>query len=409
MTRQEFHSKVQLYLLIGIAFLLPLGQFIPISIVLLLINQLASGNLLGKLKSLVQNKIALFSIAFYLLHLIGLFYTDNMHAGWFDVEVKLSFLIIPLSLAGISLSKDDEEKIFYGLIAGGIIVSLLMIAKAMYDYLTMGAHHFSYEEFSFLMHPSYLSMYLNIAMVWIALNFFKAKTERTRKEKNTATLLFIFFSAINLLLASKLGLITLGFIYLFLLYYLVFMQKKYWLGIVSIAIVFSSYYALRKFIPNIIWRITSATKAITNPTTDENAVESTAVRMLIWKSANHIIAQNTLIGVGTGDVKDELIKEYTRLGMGGAIEHRLNAHNAYYQISIALGLPGILLLLLNLIYPLWKSIQNHYTIYTIFILIIILNFLTESMLETQAGVVFYVFMNIIFSIRLCDQSDRNNY
>ena len=106
-----------------------------------------------------------------------------------------------------------------------------------------------------------------------------------------------------------------------------------------------------------------------------------------------MISENLLVGVGTGDAKDALMKEYTKRGMTGAIEHDLNAHNEFYQVFVAIGIIGFVLLLSNLYFPLIFAFKNGNLVYLLFLIIIILNFLPESMLETQAGVMFFAFFN----------------
>jgi O-antigen ligase len=84
---------------------------------------------------------------------------------------------------------------------------------------------------------------------------------------------------------------------------------------------------------------------------------------------------------------------YKERGMKGAFEHQLNAHNEYYQVFISLGIIGFILLLVTLYFPFIFAFRTGNTIYLLFLLIVVLNFLTESMFETQAGVMFYAFFN----------------
>ncbi len=101
--------------------------------------------------------------------------------------------------------------------------------------------------------------------------------------------------------------------------------------------------------------------------------------------------------------KLKVIVEYEKLGMKGALEHKLNAHNEFYQVFISLGLIGFIFLILSLILPLFFAIKTNNGIYILFLVIVILNFLPESMLETQAGVMFYAFFNSL----LCFKTTNN--
>ena len=103
--------------------------------------------------------------------------------------------------------------------------------------------------------------------------------------------------------------------------------------------------------------------------------------------------------MGTGDSKDELLKEYEKQGMAGAIENKLNTHNEYYQVIVGIGVIGFVLFLLSIFIPLGFAFKSNNVFYMFFILIIIFNFLSESMLETQAGVMFYAFFNSLLCFK----------
>ena len=130
--------------------------------------------------------------------------------------------------------------------------------------------------------------------------------------------------------------------------------------------------------------------------------------MLIWSAANQVIAENLLIGVGIGDAKDVLLIEYEKRGMTGAMEHKLNAHNEYYQVFVSLGLIGFILLLMTLLLPLYSAFTSSNWIYILFLLIIILSFIPESMFETQAGVLFYAFFNSLLCFKIKNNTILSN-
>ncbi|MBL4734406.1 MAG: O-antigen ligase family protein, partial [Flavobacteriales bacterium] len=109
-----------------------------------------------------------------------------------------------------------------------------------------------------------------------------------------------------------------------------------------------------------------------------------------------LIGDNWIFGVGTGDVKDELIARYAENGLTGIVEKRLNAHNQFLQSFAALGIFGFLSLLIALLAAAIYAIKRKNLVYFMFVIIIIVNALTESILEVQAGIVFYTFFNSLF-------------
>jgi O-antigen ligase len=115
------------------------------------------------------------------------------------------------------------------------------------------------------------------------------------------------------------------------------------------------------------------------------------VRILIWDAATQVALKNLPLGVGTGDVKDELKKQYETNHYIRAYEENYNAHNQYLQIFATLGIVGFLSFLIILILPFRIGFKNKDILFLVFGIIICINFLVESMLEKQAGIMFFCF------------------
>lgn len=403
MKRIHFHTKAHYYLALIIAFCIPLGRITPVFIVLFLLNWLIEGDFKNKFQNIFQNKLSLLFIAFFLMHVIGLAYTANMDAGLFDLQVKLSLFVFPFIFASRPLPKSQIRNLFWAFIAGGIVCSIIMLSRATYTYFAFSENNFFYQSFSFFIHPSYLSMYFNLCIAWLLLNRAKKSDTYNRFATILSFLVVLFFSFIIILLSSKMGLITMVLLYTgFILYYIV-SRKKYAFGIIGFILFVGLVYSMVRFVPEIRDRVANVFTAISSESNNQAEAESTAVRMLIWRASNQIISEHFLFGAGTGDSKDVLMGEYQKRGMTGALEHKLNAHNEYYQVFISLGLIGFVLLILSLLIPLYNAFTSKNAIYILFLLIIILNIIPESMFETQAGVVFYAFFNSL----LCFDNNKS--
>jgi O-antigen ligase len=389
---QSFHTKVHYYLALIIAFCLPIARLTPIFIALMLLNWVVEGDFKNKFKIILKNKFALLFIAFYLIHLLGLLYTDNINSGLFDIQVKFSLLIFPIVLASRPLDSDKIKNIFFVLIAGCVVSSVIMLSHAVYTCIAFGENNFFYQVFAILLHPSYLSMYMNVAICWILMNVLNKTFLQNKYSTAIAFSLIAFFSLIIILLSSKIGVITMILEYIGFLIYFIISRKKYGIGISGLLTIVLSVFLVMRFVPEISGRINRAISVVAAPTTNQADAESTAVRLLIWKASNQVISENLLAGVGTGDVVDVLMVEYEKRGMTGAMAHRLNAHNEFYQVFIALGLIGFVLLIVSLLIPLGFAFKAGNAIY-------ILNFLPESMLEGEAGVMFYAFFNSLLCFK----------
>jgi len=403
LTRIAFHKKAHYFIAILIAFTLPFGKLTPLFIGLLLINWLVEGNLISKLKSLVNNKLAILFTLLYLVHLIGLFYTNNMESGLFDIQVKLSLLIFPLIFVSNPLSKSELSTVFFAFTIGLLYASIYLITRAVSLYFIENEMAFFYQEFSALLHTSYMSMYLNFAIVWLIINMFNT-VENFPFSKISSSLLIVLFSLIIILLASKSGILTLLLIYIVALFYLIIVQKKVIIGTVSVILIVLGLFFTQRYAPTVTSRLDNFIEAIYSESSTETT-ESTSVRMLIWKSSNNIIKENFLLGVGTGDAKDALNVEYSKNNITNALKNNLNAHNEFYQIFICLGFFGFVILMLNIFYPIIFYREKNNLLYTYFLIIIAFNFLSESMLETQAGVLFYAFFNSIMGLKTNEKSE----
>jgi O-antigen ligase len=241
-------------------------------------------------------------------------------------------------------------------------------------------------------HPSYMAMYINFAMAIVLYNLVSRWNSYNLGWKMAWLLLMVFFNVFIITLASKAGIISLGLVYLIAVSYLV-ARKKYiisWIfGIMLVALVF-----LYMFFPYSYNRMTVARAAVEQDKLDKESTEGSVLRMLIWRSSLEIIRDHLLFGVGTGDVEDALMEKYEEKGITLAVEQRLNAHNQFLQTWLAIGIPGLLALLLMLLLPAWRAFRRYNLVYFLFLFIIAFNFIFESMLEAQSGVVFYAFFNV---------------
>lgn len=117
------------------------------------------------------------------------------------------------------------------------------------------------------------------------------------------------------------------------------------------------------------------------------------------KTGINILKSDWLMGVGIGDVNQAFQDQYSKEKSVLKPEFRLRAHNQIITIWITLGLIGIILTLYILIKPLFtKKLEFTSLIISV---ALIFSFLTQDMIETQAGVtifaLFYSLSNFLNS------------
>ncbi|PBQ32711.1 hypothetical protein CNR22_13315 [Sphingobacteriaceae bacterium] len=123
---------------------------------------------------------------------------------------------------------------------------------------------------------------------------------------------------------------------------------------------------------------------------------SLTMRLYFWDAALHVIKKNFVFGVGTGDVQDQLTKTYRETKSPLNEEWYKRPHNQFLTITTALGILGLGVFLLGLLYPA-STLKNELPkLFWPFFLIAVLSFFIEDTLETQAGCTFYAFFSGLF-------------
>jgi O-antigen ligase len=425
MQQQQLNTKTIIgYTLAGLVFFLPIkAQVATLFIVLSLILAFLSADWRTYWSRLKTNKFFVTSILYFVLHLIGLIYSDNLKYGFKDIESKLSFLIFPLLFNAFVPVEKQIGFIKKSFIAGCCVALLICIANAFMKYTTYHKTEvFFYSAFSLMMHSTYFSFYLNVALIILLADLYN-RYDKDFKAISLLAYLFIEMLLITgvLLLSARMSLIvtviTLGI--LFMVKAIHYKSKKR-LTII-IASTFVAAFFMEIGLSSIFNRFTQLEttieneKQITTAIADNKATteeyNSTTSRMALWKYATELITRSSktfLFGVGTGDIKEELRTVYIKNNFQKGIDENYNPHNQYLHTWVVIGLLGVTMLLLLLLLPLKEAFQNNYLVFALFLLVIGLNALTESILEVQSGIIFFCMMYglLVAEMRLAPQ--KNN-
>lgn len=409
MLRSEIHKRLSYYFFLALAFAIPLYDRLVVFIILaIVLNWIIEGHFVSKFRLVLRERQRTLLLSFSLLYLIyclGLLYSKNLSYGWFDIQVKLSLLIFPIIFSTVDrdlFQKKQIYQLFYAYLLGCIIISIIVLTHSFLNFTQTNSRlEFYYSHLSAFQHPSYFSMNLNFGIVLIIIMLVRQWTYMLNRSRYLLVSLIPFFFLFIMLLSSKAGILSLFFILFTSLLSLIIYKKEYLIFMLFLFMVPFSFVGAYYLFPDTFYRVSIAKDIVYgNVPLDVSSHDGTNERILIWKSSVEIIRENLVFGVGTGDVKDELVKKYQENHITAAINQRLNAHNQYLQTFIALGVIGFLILSVSLVAPAIGSIKQHDLLYFLFLMLICVNLLFESMLERQAGVVFYSFFNsFLFFIR----------
>ncbi len=345
---------------------------------------------------LKENRLLKILPALYLFHVIGLLWTENFKYGGLDIQIKLTLFLLPIIIGTSKISKQERLNILKSFVVGCIITSIYLLIHSFTAYSeTMNVQLFFYTGlcYSFL-HPTYFTMYINLAII-ILLHFI-VTTEKVRTQSISGITLY-FLLLMSILLSARTAQAA---IVISTLLYILFQLKSIKLkqsGLTILLIVALMTVSSHILLTKINNRYTQVEKAIE----DQSAVKeynSTTARMEIWKEAFELIKENWLLGVGTGDVKTELVNTYKSHDFKYGYEKELNTHNEYIQIWLSIGFIGFLLLVLIHLLPIYQFNKYPDLIFPVFMMICGLNALTEATLETQRGVLFFAFFFSLMAV-----------
>lgn len=124
---------------------------------------------------------------------------------------------------------------------------------------------------------------------------------------------------------------------------------------------------------------------------------SLSQRLEFMSNGLRVFGQHAWWGVGTGDVNDEIMKQYEMDNSILQEKWRFRPHNQYITFLVAFGSVGMLLIIGLFAAGLVYQKHNIDQVSLAFLLIVLLSMLSEDTLETQAGATFYAFfLSLLF-------------
>lgn len=401
------HEVIHRNLLMLFCFLLPLHpRFAVLAIIFVGIHWLITGQVFINFRSFFS-PIPILFFSFYFLHLIGLMYSSNWGEGMQKIETKLPLLVFPLILFSFPINeKKDFFFILKSYVLGSLLASLYCFGNGLIKFIGTGDNWITYKRLgSFLgFHPTYFSMYLSLALFIVLFLLAKKIEQHSFKYKFGSGLIVIWLLMIILLLSSRMTILATIFIFGVSFLIWMFLQKKIYQGIgISIFAIVLLFFGMKN-IPSINQRTQAAIKSALNK--DASKVNR-APRINLWNAAFTVIKENSIIGTGTGDMQDELVKIYRERKYERALKDNFNPHNQYLQTTATLGIIGGVLFLLYLMIPFWLAYREKGYLYLLFLSLILMSFLTESVLQTQRGTLFFGFFHTLLAMRLITENGQN--
>lgn len=371
------------FLLAAVIFLFPIfGQATPILIVALSLGIFIRRKPF-KIDELSPLKPGLWFLVFFLVHLIGMLWTDDQAEGWNDIGMKLSLLAFPLIFlfARLNLSRNQLLEIFLSAMVVSSLVNFgFAIFRSIYNPEDNHWAYFSDAYFSFNMHRSYYAVY---AVLGVIISMYCYYTRRKRRFLVSAILLTIVtvltFSKVGMLLLIIIG-VPLACYYFYRLFGV--LKTAVFLSIVAISIVTVVTQSTK-----IRVRFEKMVLALSGDSAASGGMESNTSRVVMWEASLALFSEKPILGFGTGDVQQVLSDRNRENGQYLIANKKLNSHNQFLNTGVQLGLLGMIPLMLMFITGFGTGLKRRDLVLFLTVLVLGTSFLFESSLERQDGVI----------------------
>lgn len=320
-------------------------------------------------------------------------WTSDLDFGSFDLQVKLGLVLLPIGAAVlVHLVPGMMQRSMLAFTVGTVLSMVLGLVKAWSCFAVEGQPNcFSQSTLSFELHPSYAAWYgCWCAGYWGHQLLMGQVADRRIRTFVLITLPFVLLFTV--MLASKSGIIGLGAVMLFL-GVLVFVRLRgkgrvivLSSALLAVTIAIFSQGALVK--ARMITAVDAFGASMQSDPGIYTSEEGSAMRMVAWTCSLERLRAEPW-GAGTGDIKHSLMECYVAKGANEAAKRRLNSHDQFLQSAVALGWPGLVLCILMTALPLWLAWRGRDMLLAMFAVLFLLNAAVESVLEVQAGVVFF--------------------
>lgn len=333
-------------------------------------------------------------IAYFLILLLGISYSSNPSEGWLDFMLKITLLLWPLAMATWYELIDKYRNQL--LIAFAITTSISALALVIIALINWQASGESINKLYLFTSAwkwipnHYIALYASFGLLILLHTGLKGILKRW----------ILIGCAIVLLVLVLLTSVRIQFLALpvALLTFLVFTSThrkslKNW-AVAGIALLLVAAFAF----PSSRMRIMETVDEIRSIEVKVND-KQTNHRVFLWRYGAKVIKENFWLGTGTGAADmylNEKLKDCDAEFWNGHRTYTLqeknyNYHNAFMQHFASHGVIGFLIFLLMFIGPFIYFGKNLSGLGAAFLVLTFIAFLTESMLERQAGVLFFSF------------------
>ncbi len=221
LTRKTFHEQVYFYTLILLAASLPLSIFTTSMFqIILAVNWLVEGRFIEKWQKAKQNRALQVLLLLFLLHVVGMIWSEDFAYGMKDLKIKLPLLSLPVILAtSVTLVKRQVHFILLLFTLGVFAASIASVMKLV-GWIPGEVE--GYRDLSLFMSHIRFSLMIVLALLIVVYFLFVLTNSISKAERIFYLVGLIWFPIFLVLLKSLSGIIIGFFVAFFILSRVVF-------------------------------------------------------------------------------------------------------------------------------------------------------------------------------------------
>ncbi len=356
----------------------------------------------NKIEWKVFNNLYFYTYLFYcVICVVSCFLSDNLLNGIKVLERKATFLIFPfiVILCYKSFSKVFIQTILKLFIFISVLIFIFSIIYSIYldwNEVTIGTLFRDNLCRFTKMHPPYLALYLSFA--GLCSLFFLFENMSIKSNCFYSVMVLISITA-NILLETR---ITFFALVICMLIYVILKTKKVFISMVVtiVMLVIACLIFINSPFLSKRYREIAETKIAPPIGIYHNSVN---LRVAHWLCAYQLITDNSknfILGVGLGDSQDEMNICYKRHNWSDVL-YKLNydCRSQLLQSFLEKGIIGLLTILLMIFLPIYYCYKNNDYLAIVYFLLIFFCSLTESIFNSQKGIVLFTFFSSFLVVR----------
>jgi len=384
-------DKLLQIFLILFAFTFPLTVFGGnLLLFFILILWLLRGNIKDQIQSLPKKKFLLYSILFFIAHVIGLLWTEDLSWGWKILKKMIDFSIV-LPLLYMSMKRENSNYYISSFLLS-LIFTVFLSYLLYFGFFPKILHGTIQNPTPTMSHISY-NIYICFGIYILA-----HKLLFNREKINTflySSLLILF--TVNMFITEGRAGHIMFFAALFLLFLQYFDHRKirtYVLVFLFVPLFFFLAYNLSDVFKS---RVTTTKNNVTKFFIENDQNTSIGLRFAYALNTTEVFLENPMFGVGTGDFPREYSEVHNKNTPD--LPTTVNPHNMYLIVLSQLGIFGFSFFVMMFYYQFKSSLSTKENFYknigvgVVFFYLVIM--FSDSYLLGHFTTILYVFLSSI--------------